>query len=963
MQSHLERRGVSQYSQAFCDPQAYHFTADFYPALRDPELDVSDTLQEAIFELKRERGFGVLYIPERIYYMTKTVYIPKAIRLIGYGENRPRFVLRPHSPGFQSPAPEDLGDAHYMFWFTNNMPAGPQEIADANPGTFYSAVSNLDFEIREGNPCAAVIRAHFAQHCFVSHCDFEIGEGKAGIVSVGNEMENLSFTGGDYGIITGKPSPGWPFLLADSTFRGQRRAAISSREGGLVLIRTEVSSCPTVLEVKDGYFEKLYLEDSRFDAISGPALLFGREKNAMTQVNLRNVVCRDTPVLAKLKESGREICPEGKVYRVRRFLNGLCIDSPEEEPELRTALESEEIDFWPDAAASDLPGLPAQKEWISVKSFGAVGDGKTDDTDALCQAAQSGKAVFFPQGFYRAADTVKMAEGTSFIGMNPVSTQLVLWDDTPAFSGFGTPKPLLETSSGFNLVNGIGLDTAGRNPRAVGCKWIAGRNSYMNDVKFVGGHGKMTRGVEFAPVYNESRTGDVDPDRLWSTQYWSLWIAENGGGVFKDIWSASSYAEAGIYLSDTAVPGRMYAVSVEHHVQSEVRLKKVSNWRFYALQTEEEVAESPECQPLELIDCENLLFVNLYTFRVVWVANPYPQAVLSWGSRNVELLNVHNYTQTPYTIDNTLLERDSGKAVLPWELARLMLPGTGTVKPACIQEVTKLADGFRFAGALCANKKGTVYFCDDLEIYSYEGETGKLRPAAKFPLKPLSLFCDSEDRLVVVAYRKLPKPEQHPYGEPVPEEARGSSYHWYMRDQAVGVYAIDPDAPEASMVVLKAGPAKTENPAAVYYPAHRWHDAHDFKEAVMYRYSSFYTAPDGKTLLADSFDLGRAVSLQAAVPGEFFYAVDEYDKRVLRMHVEKDGTLSRQEDFAEHGEFSAVRAGNSIFVADGHLYVFNEEGEELRKLSLPERPTCLLASAGGTYLAVTARGSLYAVKL
>ena len=155
-----------------------------------------------------------------------------------------------------------------------------------------------------------------------------------------------------------------------------------------------------------------------------------------------------------------------------------------------------------------------------------------------------------------------MAEGTSFIGMNPVSTQLVLWDDTPAFSGFGTPKPLLETSSGFNLVNGIGLDTTGRNPRAVGCKWTAGRNSYMNDVKFVGGHGKMTRGVEFAPVYNESRTGDVDPDRLWSTQYWSLWIAENGGGVFKDIWSASSYAEAGIYLSDTAVPGRMYAVSV-----------------------------------------------------------------------------------------------------------------------------------------------------------------------------------------------------------------------------------------------------------------------------------------------------------------------------------------------------------------------------------------------------------------
>ncbi len=105
-------------------------------------------------------------------------------------------------------------------------------------------------------------------------------------------MENLSFTGRGLRNHHRETFPGWPFLLADSTFRGSAGRLFPPGRGGLVLIRTEVSSCPTVLEVKDGYFEKLYLEDSRFDAISGPALLFGREKNAMTQVNLRNVVCR-----------------------------------------------------------------------------------------------------------------------------------------------------------------------------------------------------------------------------------------------------------------------------------------------------------------------------------------------------------------------------------------------------------------------------------------------------------------------------------------------------------------------------------------------------------------------------------------------------------------------------------------------------------------------------------------------
>ena len=55
-----------------------------------------------------------------------------------------------------------------MFWFTGNMPRVEGRIQDANPGTFYSAVSNINFQIEEGNPAAVVMRAHFAQHGFVS---------------------------------------------------------------------------------------------------------------------------------------------------------------------------------------------------------------------------------------------------------------------------------------------------------------------------------------------------------------------------------------------------------------------------------------------------------------------------------------------------------------------------------------------------------------------------------------------------------------------------------------------------------------------------------------------------------------------------------------------------------------------------------------------------------------------------
>ena len=101
-------------------------------------------------------------------------------------------------------------------------------------------------------------------------------------------------------------------------------------------------------------------------------------------------------------------------------------------------------------------------------------------------------------------------------------------ENSPAWAGMGAPKAVLETSrGGWNLVNGLGIDTASRNPRAVGCKWRASANSYMNDVKFVGGHGQITQQQENVPVYNPSRTADVDPDRPWDSQYWSLWITEN----------------------------------------------------------------------------------------------------------------------------------------------------------------------------------------------------------------------------------------------------------------------------------------------------------------------------------------------------------------------------------------------------------------------------------------------------
>jgi hypothetical protein len=135
---------------------------------------------------------------------------------------------------------------------------------------------------------------------------------------------------------------------------------------------------------------------------------------------------------------------------------------------------------------------------------------------------------------------------------------------------------------GTNVVIGIGLYTNGINPRAVAAKWMAGADSMMNDVRFLGGHGTVNLDGTRTNPYNNNRTADPDANRRWDSQYPSLWVTDGGGGTFFDLWTPSSFASAGMLISDTSTEGRVYAMSSEHHVRYEVQVRNAANWRHAA---------------------------------------------------------------------------------------------------------------------------------------------------------------------------------------------------------------------------------------------------------------------------------------------------------------------------------------------------------------------------------------------
>jgi hypothetical protein len=968
--------GVSYFTARPDDPQAVYLAAEPFGVKGDGAADDTDALQRAIDAAKDKHGYGILFIPEGRYRITRTLYVPKAVRLIGYGKSRPVIVLGKNTPGFQTADPQDKGQGRYMIWFVDRTPKAGESVRDAGAGTFYSGLENVDLQIEDGNPAAVALRTHFAQHSFVAHSDIRIGQGRAGIFDVGNEIEDVRFFGGQYGIDTTRTSPGWPCMVIDTVFEGQRKAAIRTQEAGLTILRLAAKDVPAVVDVNADYVERLYMQDCRFENIRGPALVISQEDSSPTQINLRNVTCSGVAVLAQFRQSGRAVDGMSSAYRVASFTHGLQMDSLGARAEVRTSRRLEPLAAGAvEAIKSDIPPLPPMAEWANLRSLGAKGDEVTDDTQALRDAIAKHRVIYLPQGRYRVTDTITLRPDTVLIGLHPIGTQIVIADNTEAFAGFGTPKPVLETpKGGKNIVYGIGLDAGGRNPRAVACKWMAGEGSYLNDVKFVGGHGGMNVDGTGVNPYNPSRMGDFNPDRRWDSQYWSLWVTDGGGGIFKDIWTASPYAAAGLYVSDTKTPGRIYGMSSEHHVRSEAIFRHVENWQVLALQTEEESAEGPQCLPLELSECAGLHFGNLYLFRTIWVDTPYPTAIRTWNSRDVEFANVHNFTQMKFEFDNTLIDMKSGMEVRPWELARLVVTGKEPRSPAvppAKDALRKLAGGFEFIDALCRDSKGNVFFADSRakRIYEWSPEKGGLRLVTELQLRPRALACDSRDNLLVLVEYFPPKGatiDGKPEVYPKPPDSANTAYgRWYNTGSTVKAYALDPAHPEKAMQPLKVAPMGTvAKPFKALYPASRWRDGNDYLAISVRRPTECFIAPDGVTIIPICYDLIRASSFMEAVPGKTCYGADEYYKRTVAFQVKDDGTLADPQVLAERGELSAaVDAAGRIWVPDGQLNVFSPRGTLLEEVPVPERPACVLfAGPDGKDLFITARSSLYLLR-
>ena len=945
--------GASYYPERLADDRAVYVAG---PSGGDD----SAAIQQAIDRVQQTSGQGIVFVGPGDYRITNTVHIWPGIRVIGWGAKRPTVRLPANTAGFQEAAREKV-----LFFFaggrpgfgrarTGNSRAGTSSVPDANPGTFYSALANIDVEMGEGNQGAVAVRSRYAQHCFLAHIDFRLGIALAGVHEAGNVIEDVRFFGGRYGIWTSKPSPGWQLTVIDSAFEGQHEAAIREHEAGLTLIRPRFLHVPTAVAIEPGTADELWVKDARLEEVSGPAFVFGVERNPRNEINIEGVNCRTVPVFAELRESGRRFTAPGKCYLVKTFSHGQRYSDLGGVPRIATSFEATPLAGLPAPEASDLPALPPQDSWVNVRALGAKGDGTNDDTEIIQKAIAAHGALYLPSGFYIVRDTLRLRPDTVLIGLHPGATQLILPDGTPGYQETVAPKALLEApKGGSNIVIGIGLYTSGANPRAVAALWKAGVNSMMNDVRFLGGHGTPLPDGSRERPYNNDHSADPNPNRGWDSQYPSLWVTEGGGGTFLDIWTPSTFAHAGMLVSDTATEGRVYQMSSEHHVRHEVQVHNAAHWRFYALQTEAERGESGLDLPLEFDNCEDITIANLHIYRVISMFQPFPYAVKVSNSRDLRFRNVHCYSNSKVSYDAAIYDETHKLELRQREFAWLNLsghpaqPNPPTRSPLIARgaQVQKLASGFYNISGGAAGPRGEFYFVDahPQRIYCWDPSASSMSTVTNTPPEPVNVAVDKAGNLMVISYA-----------------GPGAVYACSAKNACAAL------APQS----VSARPGKT-----FYLPVSDWR----INRESLSHPTAHFISPDATTILPAGADFLngatswgvkssppiRSFGLAPVTAGQTFYVTDEAELTTWAANVNGDGSLSNFRLFAEQGgEGVAVDSKGNVYVAAGQVYVYHPNGKLLDTILVPERPIqVVFGGPDRQTLFIPARSSLYSVRL
>ena len=541
-------------------------------------------------------------------------------------------------------------------------------------------------------------------------------------------------------------------------------------------------------------------------------------------------------------------------------------------------------------------------------------------------------------GRYRVSEPVKLKEDTVIIGLHPSRTTISMQgnagDNKEPIGVIIAPK------GGKNIVSSISVSPSSG---AAGVLWMAGPESMLDDVSFGGGRG------------GRGSNSSMGPD---------LMIIDGGGGIFRGDWPHGTSSSLGLHIENTSTKGKIYQMSVEHHMQVETILRNVENWEFYALQTEEENPAGHEANAIHIQDCKNILFANTYMYRVSRSIWPTMYGIIVRNSDNIKFENMKVFSQTRIAFDTAVIDEDSGVTVRPqfftsFEIKKDMkAPEELPLSEELFEKgakLKKLATGYRNATGLTTDPEGHLFYSDDSNRKVYEWNEVD-REAVQ--------IAETPDQTMVMAYV-----------EPAMllMVGRGSSVYSLKLDEDGAVPQTVNGLPEKLPDTVHLIPVGIHNMMSVL------DDLMEHRDYTYRRGSNtavisiienapraYYYAPGTKTAIKTGGTwrpLVQSSNLAAFLPGDKFYVTSEDDGKTYRVKLNKNETLAYYV-FAERGGTSVVEdSAGKVYIASDQVYVYNSEGKQIGVLEIPERPGSLaFGGQDNRTLFIGARSSVYSIR-
>lgn len=565
---------------------------------------------------------------------------------------RATIVLVPNAAPFQD-ATKPRPVVKFINHYNDPQPAPEVRAASRDGGQtrhYHQAFVGIDIRVSSGNPGAIGLRMQGAEGSLIEDTTIDLSaSGQVciwGVPGSGGSSHNLRVIGGEIGIDT-RTFPDRSGVgqqptatISGTTFIDQRLYALASKVRGptvLVgcMIRTEKTGPIIRLSrhwEKQPFDGSLALIDTSI-AYSKPSadnIVLEMEDEYSRSFYLDNVYLQNA---TRVWHNDAKVTPNGWSHVQRLAVQvkpqSFAIHgetrSFDEQPRVNNKPVGDVLCVLGEAGVMPPDDLQSRHQWpvdfptyetpgaVNVKDFGAIGDGKTDDTAAIRKAIDSGEVVFFPRGRYVISDTLDLKPNSKLIGVHHSFSQVLGRDTIQAPFGGNTNAenvslPMIRTADDANaqtylsrLWIRMGKSKAPHDPTTVGhyaIEWRAGGKSIVRGCGI----------IPYAPFpYNpikvaQDLSGNDEVDAMYpqnavkngtifSVRHPIIQIRGNGGGKWFNNWVHGGQmlrSNALVFLiENTTQPLAFYHLHLQQQESDyHAAFRNAQNFSIYGIKSE-----------------------------------------------------------------------------------------------------------------------------------------------------------------------------------------------------------------------------------------------------------------------------------------------------------------------------------------------------------------------------------------